>query len=203
MKTGVWVGLLVGVAMFTCGLTVIRAKKAAPVYFPKGIFSRFAEADRSNARRYTRYLLALREPSLYGMKRNPKAVQFRFLCLRMFDQPFAIRVKALANGGGRLYFKASDGTGGYRPGNLVTQKTVKLNKTQMQSCLSKFTRYHFLRLLSQANNLDGYDRVPWVLEGVLNGKYNLVERLSPSHGSVRKLGLYMLKLSGEKVRDLD
>jgi hypothetical protein len=201
-QTSVWIGLTV--AIFACGLTTAAwAAKSAPVYFPKGIFSRVAEADRGRAVRYARYLQALREPSLYELKGNSKAVQFRFLCLRLFDRPFAIRVEALANGGGKVYFKVSDGTGGYRPGNLETIKTVKLTKTQMQSCLSKFIESGFWSLASQTANLDGYDRVPWVLEGVQNGKYNLVERQSPSRGSVRKLGLYLLKLSGEKVRDLD
>jgi hypothetical protein len=196
--------LVVGILGFaSCQLTPVKAEKSAPVFFPKGIFSTIAEADRFNAARYAKYLQALQEPSLYAMKSNPKAAVFRFLCLRTFGQPFVIRVEVRADGGGIVRFKATDGTGGYRPGDLVTDKTVKLDKKQTQVCLAKIDRANFWQLKTKEANKDLRDESQWVLEGVRDGKYNLVERQSPSRGAVRRLGLYFLKLSGEKIRNLD
>jgi hypothetical protein len=197
-----WVIVAV-LGLATCRLTPVQAEKSASVFFPKGIFSTIGEADQFNAARYARYLRALQEPSLYAMKSNSQAVVFRFLCLRTFGQPFVIRVIARANGGGIVRFKMTDGTGGYRPGDLVADKTVKLDKKQTQRCLARIERADFWQLKTKETNKDLRDEAQWVLEGVRNGKYNLVERQSPSRGGVRRLGLYFIKLSGEKIRDLD
>jgi coenzyme F420-reducing hydrogenase delta subunit len=195
--------LVVGILTLSYQLTPVKAESRAAVFFPKGIFSENGESDRLNAARLAKYLLALQEPSLYELKGNPKAVIFRFLCLRTFNQPFAIRIEAQTNGTGVVCFKATDGTGAYKPGNLVTEKTVKLNKKQMQTCMTKLERADFWSLATKEANLDGCDGAQWVLEGVKNGKYQLVERQSPDRGGVRRLGLYFLKLSREKIRDLD
>lgn len=43
------------------------------------------------------------------------------------------------------------------------------------------------------------DVAGWLIEASHKGRYNWLSERSPKKGSIRKLGLYMLKISGEKV----
>jgi hypothetical protein len=203
IKNGIYGFLVVAILALACQLTPVRAESRAAVYFPKGIFSEEPESDRREAARLAKYLVALQEPSFYELKSNSKATAFRFLYLRNFEPPVAIRVEAQTGGAGVVHFKATDGSVGYKPGKLVTEKRVKLDKSQMQTCLDKVGSAGFWSLVTRDAHPDGWDGAQWVLEGVQNGKYQLAERLSPDRGAVRRLGLYFLKLSEEKIRDLD
>lgn len=203
IKNSIFGCLVVGILVLAWRLTPVKAESRATVYFPKGILSEDVETDRRDATSLAKYLAALQEPSLYELKSNPKATAFRFLYLRNFEPPIAIRIEAQTGGAGVVHFKATDGSVGYKPGKLVTEKRVKLDKDQMQTCLDKVGGTNFWSLATKDANPDGWDGAQWVLEGVQNGKYQLVERLSPDRGTVRRLGLYFLKLSREKIRDLD
>lgn len=48
----------------------------------------------------------------------------------------------------------------------------------------------------------GFDGAQWVIEGLQDGKYHLVDRWTPESGSIRKIGLFLLELSGLKVKKI-
>lgn len=172
-------------------------------FFPSGVFSEKPDADRFNREWYIKHLTALKETGVYGQKKDQKATVFRFLCLRTYEAPFVIRVEQTADGAGMLFFKQSDGTGGYKPGVIVTNKKVKLDKKQMQSLVEKFEGKQFFTLDSRNVGGTSLDGARWLIEGVHNGKYNLVDRCSPGWGTVRQLGGFLIKSSGEKIKNLD
>ena len=48
----------------------------------------------------------------------------------------------------------------------------------------------------------GLDGAQWIIEGLLNGNYHIVDRWSPEEGSIRAIGLHFLKLSDLKVDEI-
>lgn len=45
----------------------------------------------------------------------------------------------------------------------------------------------------------GDDGAQWIIEGVKDGKYHLVDRWSPKDGQVRELGLMLLDMANLKI----
>ena len=160
-------------------------------FFPDGTLSK----DSSHADRYSKHLKALHEPSLWESSKTKKTQTYRFLWLRTFDHPIAIRLDVEADGSSLLTTKISSGQGGYEPDRLIQDRSRKLKKEQTDWFLGRLEELQFWSLptkeADQPNvvNLDGAE---WILEATKNGDYHLVERWSPDKGAVHALGIIML-----------
>ena len=150
---------------------------------------------------YTKQLNALEELSLYKQKIEEEKKIFRFTWLRTFHNPISIRLEILQNGSGVLYSKMTDGAGGYEPGKIRENTIAKINKKEVEAFLELINMYDFWNIPTQEKIL-GCDGAMWIIEGVWDPKYHLVERWSPKKGSIRAIGLFLLRLSGLDVKNI-
>lgn len=163
-------------------------------YFPEGSFSADHQPDEFTAQWYSEQLTALREPSLWEWSKAQSAPSYRFLWLRTFHHPIAIRLDVNANGTSRLTAKMASGKGGYAPGKLVKDVSVTLSKEQTDWFLGKIEEYKFWDLPSTQETAGtvGCDGAQWIVEGIKGRSYRIVERWSPQDGAVRAIGLIMI-----------
>ena len=153
------------------------------------------EKDSSQADWYSKQLKALHEPSLWELSKAKKTQTYRFLWLRTFHHPIAIRLDVEADGNSLLTTKISSGQGGYEPGRLIRNSTRKLSKEQTEWFLARIEELQFWSLPTkeaEEPNVINLDGAEWILEATKNGDYHLVERWSPDKGAVHALGIIML-----------
>ena len=174
-------------------------------FFPTGVFAPDeVNEDSIRSQRYSEQLTALQEPSLFESKQDDTAQSYRFLWLRTFHHPVAVRVLIHADGSGTLVTKMGDGMGGYEPGNLIVDKTELLPADRVKKFSEELQHLGYWTLpgLPGRETTVGTDGARWVIEGVRGGTYHLVDRWSPENGPVRELGLYFIReLSGSYLKD--
>lgn len=160
------------------------ATVAQEAYFPKGF-------DQFKSDRYSKQLTALKESSLVVLAATQKKESYRFLWLRTFHQPIAIRIDVNADGTSQLTEKMTSGAGGYDPGHLVLSKTSTLAKEQTDAFLAT-VRDSNLWKMPATDEQRGLDGAQWVIELTKDGVYHVVDRWSPRNGPVRKTGMMMV-----------
>jgi hypothetical protein len=165
-------------------------------YFPKSLFDKFVVGW------YTSHLTAMNEPSLFQMIPNRDAHSYRFLWLRSFHRPIAIRLDIGKRAGGILTVKELSGAGGYDPGMLRLKTIVPMTAAEVSSFLSAVSDIGFWNLPTREPNLGGLDGAQWVLEGVHAGQYHVVDRWTPREGPYRELCLKLLAASKLVVDDV-
>lgn len=174
-------------------------------FFPPGAFAPDnVNEDSIRSKWYSEHLTALKEPSLFESKQDGAAQSYRFLWLRTFNHPVAVRVLIHADGSGTLVTKMADGMGGYEPGNLIVDKTEPLPADRVKKFSEELQHLGYWTLpgLPGRETIVGADGSRWVIEGIRHGTYHLVDRWSPQDGPVRELGLYFLRdLSGVSLKD--
>ena len=170
-------------------------------YFPKGVFSDDSQHDLFAANWYSKHLKALAEPSLLHLSKNPALESYRFIWLRTFHHPVIVRVNVRAGDAGELTSKVASGKGGYDPGHLVENTSRPLTREQTETFLGRIKRVRFWELPSYENSgTGGEDGAQWIIEGVKDGNYHVVDRWSPVEGAVHDLGLtFALGLAGMKI----
>lgn len=166
----------------------------AQQYFPPGTLANDAQ--------YSKYLKALREPSLWELsQKDPQAEVYRFLWLRSAHHPVAIRVTVRPSGSGWIYARMTSGTGGAQPGGIRRSRTSWLRKGLTQEWLAAIDGVHFWELPADAKGTDRSDGAHWIFEGVRNGQYHVVERWSPADGDpARAMGVLALRLARFRIR---
>jgi hypothetical protein len=170
-------------------LVFVFTLTAQTAYFPKGALGPSADLDQFKAIWYGRNLHALQEPSLFALTKMPLSESYRFLWLRTFNHPVSIRIDCKPDGSSVVTAKITSGTAGYNPGVLSQTSSRTLTKEQTQSFLKQIDAVGFWQLPSEINDQSGTDGSQWVIEGVKQGKYHLVDRWTPKNGAVHDLGL--------------
>jgi hypothetical protein len=156
-------------------------------YFPKDALSSYDRVAASRARWYSDQLRALDERSLLEAANNPSVQSYRFVWLRTFHHPVTVRLDIRVDGTGELTSKIASGAGGYKPGKLIENKSRILSKEQTNKFLDQVKDAGFWELPSYEENF-GVDGSQWIIEGVKDGKYHVVDRWTPAKGPVRDLG---------------
>ena len=87
-------------------------------YFPKLSFGSSSTLDELKQTWYSSQLRALQEPSLLTLVKSPSSECYRFLWLRTFNHPIAIRLEPMSDGTSVLTTKVASGDGGFHPGVL-------------------------------------------------------------------------------------
>jgi len=178
---------------------------ANPQYFPKGIFR--DSSDRGNfkdfkARWYSSYLRAMHEPSLSEASKDKTLVAYRFLWLRTFHHPIAIRLTIRPDGTGALTGKVTSGAGGYEAGVMTQNESVEVSRAQVQQFLDLLQKAAFWASQTEGT-AGGNDGARWIMEGLNSGVYHIVDRWSPEKSDYAGLCLYLLSLSKIKVEAKD
>jgi hypothetical protein len=171
--------------------------------FPGGIFDKKAETDNFISQWYNKQLKALGEPALYQQETGKDKLVFRFLWLRTFHNPISIRLEINKNdGSGILYVKVTDGAGGYEPGKIKEDFKKSIPKEEIDKFLKLVKTENYWELPVKGG-ITGLDGAQWVVEGSQEGRYHVIDRWSPPEGaSIKKIGLFLLNLSGLKVEDI-
>jgi hypothetical protein len=162
------------------------ATACAAQFFPKDSLD--LRGGNFKATWYSHQLQALNEPSLWEMRKDPSEYSYRFLWLRTFHHPIAIRLEVKPDGTGILTTKVASGAGGYNPGSLTQSTSKELTKKETDSFLAKVEKTEFWTAPNPVNDQQGTDGSQWIVEGVKNGKYHVIDRWYPGKGVARDLG---------------
>ena len=128
--------------------------------------------------------MSLRLPEI---AKEGKAVVYRFTILPTWGNPIAVRARKEANTF-TLSARRLDGEGGYDPGKLVEQKEVELTEVESMALESLIKELKFFRM-STDDETYGKDGDEWILEGVAEGKYHVVQRWCAAKYDPKKRGL--------------
>jgi hypothetical protein len=164
-------------------------------YFPAHTWHAEASKDAFVVDWYSKHLTALQEPSLWEISKSSKQQIYRFLWLRSFHAPIAVRLNINADGTAILTTKITNGKGGYEAGRLTQNKSKKLSKDQTQWFLDGVEELEYWKVPSMEEEDPQFVRVDgaqWIMEAVKDGTYKIVDRWSPEKGPIRVLGLIML-----------
>jgi hypothetical protein len=165
------------------------------IYFPNRILNEDAQADKSQREWYSKFLTALHEPSFWQSSKTQKVQSYRFLWLRSFHHPISVRLDAQPDGTALLTTKITSGQGGYEPGHIIEDRKQKLTKQQTDWFLDRIEELKFWTLPTSPPkdpNVVTVDGAQWVLEGIKDGHYHVVDRWSPDKSEVHTLGIIML-----------
>jgi hypothetical protein len=130
----------------------------------------------------SQHLAAMKEPSLFAPPSDAARDEYRFLWLRTFHKPIAIRIW---RGGpaAQMRIVRLSGAGGYDPGQVESDATTQITAgdwKRFRDCLAKAK---FWQMPTKDPNEElGLDGSQWILEGRAEGKYHVVDRWTPSGG---------------------
>jgi hypothetical protein len=173
---------------FVVVLFISTGLPAQTRYFPEKTFAHDARMDQFVSHWYSGQLEALQEPSLFEKSKRTAETSYRFLWLRTFHHPIAIRVDMQNDGTAILTTKVASGAGGYNPGKLVTNKTRPLTKSELSTITSRIETSNFWTIPSYSRDQGGADGSEWVIEIAEHGKYHLVSEWTPKDGTIHELG---------------
>mgnify|MGYP007068289989 CR=1 FL=1 len=145
---------------------------------------------------FSKQLTALDEPKLY---KNYDFEAYRFTWLRTFHNPIAIRLEK-KNNEYFLIVKKANGLGGYDPGQLVQNDTIRITERQWKGVIRKVNNIYFWGIPTiKKSNKVVKDGAMWILEAKKDAKYKMVYRHSPKATVIRKLCVMLLKMSELKI----
>jgi hypothetical protein len=169
-------------------------------YFPVGALPEAA------AVRYARFLTAMHEPSLYELSRQePGAEAYRLLWLRRDRRPASIRFVLKPGGTGWFYRRMTGGTGSTLTGGLRENGMSWSWKSRTASFLRAIEDVGFWSLATGGSDTVDSCRSHWILEGVRQGKYRVIDRCSPAESDpiriigVREMRLAKLRVHGDQI----
>lgn len=143
---------------------------------------------------YSKHLSAMGEPSLLpGQMVIIEA--YRFLWLRTFHHPIAVRAALSADGGASLRAVELDGAGGYEPGNPCVVVDAPLSDAQWARLLEQVGRLNPWTG-RRDSSLTGCDGAQWLLEARRSSTRALLNDWSPKDAALRDTGLLFLELAG-------
>lgn len=185
------------VAVLTAVLLVASAAEAKERYFRVTPLDKSQQLDDFHIAWYSKHLDAMDEPSLSVT--IMRAETYRLLWLRSFHAPMVFRLTIGPDGTSELLTKKTDGEGGYEPGKLMKKITMPIDAKDTGILLAALEKVNFWNLPSQKTG-QGFDGAQWVLEGVTNGKYHVVDRWGG--GEIKDWALFLMKKSGEDLEPI-
>ena len=93
------------------------------------------------------------------------------------------------------------GAGGYEPGRLKTNLVKTIEKDVINEFLEIVKDEGFWELPTKIEDM-GLDGSQWIIEGRKGYDYHIVDRWSPEKGAVRRIGTYLINISGLKVKEI-
>jgi len=143
------------------------------------------------------------EPSL-SCGADPSGQTYRFLWVRTFHHPIAIRV-TLSGSTGSLVAIELNGQGGYEPGNVLRRKEQRLTETEAMLVTTVVRDGRFWQTDTTHRPLGegGLDGAEWIMEGRRGSSYHVTHKWSPRYGRYREMCLTFLRLSRLRVPESD
>jgi hypothetical protein len=148
---------------------------------------------------YGKHLTSMHEPSLWAAAVRGETM-YRFLWLRTFDAPIAVRV-VIDGWRAHLVAARTSGQGGYDPGPVDARRERALSWAEVKRLESALAAADFDTTATDRDG--GLDGAQWIIERADGGAYRLVQRWSPSddpeHAAFKRACDVFLELAG---RDL-
>jgi hypothetical protein len=163
-------------------------------YFPAGALGRKAKMHAFVSAWYSKHLEAMKEPSFQCETPYPV---YRFLWLRTFHHPIAIRVEQRPDGM-HVFAIELDGAGGYEPGTVSRRVARTLRHEEAQNFSHALERANIWGPMTEQNEM-GLDGARWVVEARHGNRYQLHDRWTPDDGAVRDMGVAFLALTGWNI----
>jgi hypothetical protein len=140
---------------------------------------------------YGKSLERMKEPRLPALVKDVNADVYRMMILPTWGNSIVVRVQRH----GDLYSLSArrlDGQAGYDPGKLVEAKDIELSADDSKTLGVLIQNLNFFQL-STENDIYGHDGDEWIIEGVSQGKYHVVQRwCAPSYNpEKRKLTAFL------------
>lgn len=169
---------------------------AAIPHFSAGTFDPDARFDAFTRDWYSKHLKAMGEPSFQCESPHPA---YRFLWLRTFHRPIAIRVEMRSTG---TYLSAVelDGAGGYAPGEVSRRIERVLDEEQVRDFHAALAKAEVWLPLAEEKMMVKHDGAQWVVEARDGKRYLLHDHWSPDQGRVREMGMAFLALTDWRIR---
>ena len=172
---------------------ITEIKKVKTGYFPKYTWAGYDSADNSANAWSSEYLKSFGEKSFLDISEEKTEV-YRFLWLRSFHHPIFVRIEKRDNLI-QLFSKELDGrANAYNPGKVLRKEHKILTEQQWCNFSSLLEKSEYWKM--PADYTMGRDGANWILEGVKDGRYHVVNRWSPENDEYREACIYLLKLSG-------
>jgi hypothetical protein len=175
-----------------------RDRSSAEHYWVEGSFG---EDDAFVRNWFASHLRAMAESS-FSCGADPPGDTYRFLWLRTFHHPIAVRV-ALRGDAGSLVAVELDGQGGYDPGNVLRriERRLTTGEATLLSTAIRTGRFWQIDTTHRPLGEMGLDGAEWILEGRRSDEYHVTHRWSPRYGPYREICLSILRLSGLRVQE--
>ncbi len=141
--------------------------------------------------RYSGKLHAMREPVICDQKDR---TVYRFLWLRSFHAPVAIRFEKKDNGY-MLYWKTLSRENEDAPWTIDISRSKKVSERKWNKFMSLLKSANFWEMPSKEDRF-GLDGSEWIIEGLDKNVYHMVDRWHPSKTPFGECGLYLIKLAG-------
>ena len=126
----------------------------------------------------SQHLVAMKEPSLFAEQTTSRE-EYRFLWLRTFHKPIAIRIWSEPPDAQMRIVRLS-GAGGYDPGHIESDTTIKVSAEDWKRFRDCIAKAHFWEMpTKESPKVRGSDGSQWILEARDAAKYHVVDRWTP------------------------
>ena len=172
-------------------LLVLTGASLDGPYFPVKIKPGDEGVSKFEADWYGKSLEQMKEPQLPILSKQIDAEAYRILILPTWGNSVAVRVQKH----GQLYSLSArrlSGQAGYDPGGLAEAKDLELGAEDSKTLDGLIQNLDFFQMPT-TDSVRGFDGDEWILEGVRNGKYRVVQRwCATSYGpEKRKLTAFL------------
>jgi hypothetical protein len=121
----------------------------------------------------------MKEPSLFERDEKATREEYRFLWLRTFHKPIAIRIWGEGSAAQMRVVRLS-GAGGYEPGHIESDTTTKIMPEDWRRFRDCIAKAQFWQMPTKESPEElGFDGSQWILEGRDAAKYHVVDRWTP------------------------
>jgi len=158
-----------------------------------------SEIDTAIVKSYSKFLFNFNEDILHNSQNKNEI--YRFTWLRTFHRPIMIRVDNDIYGK-RIFWKISDGKGGYIPGNLIESKMRFLREIEWNKFQSLLLALDYWDIQSIDPNERGYDGSSWLLEGLKSENYHIAERWGGGDSTYYNCCKYLIELTDLEINNM-
>lgn len=148
---------------------------------------------------FARHLNAAGEVPLYAAAQSDTARRvLRFTWLRSFHPTVIVRLNERKDGGWNLVAKQLSGRGGYDPGTIDKVVERQLRVTEIAQLEALMAQAPLPDLSGDC--VIGLDGAQWIIERSDAKGYHFINRWSPSDGPVKRVGMFVLNLTGWRIK---
>lgn len=177
---------------------ISKIKKGKTDYFPKEIFT--IEALETW---YGSNLKEMKEESFLKISDKNKEA-YRFLWLRSFHHPIFVRIERNQDKY-NLVAKEYDGKADIKPGKLLRTDEKSISKEEWCEFIELLEKSDFWNIKAReySDIINGFDGAQWILEAAKEDRYHAIDAWSPEDENFREVCMFLLKLSGRNIDEIE